>query len=353
MIESPIILTFQRRASLATGGIVLLCSQVCCGAVRSDPFSPTNIFSPASPPAHAIANLAYFVLLITAAIFATVFGLIIYVVAKYRRRPNDDGKEPPQVYGSNAVETAWTVVPIIVVVVLSLVTARVIHQIQEVPKPPGAVDVQIIGHQFWWEIRYPKYGVVTANEIHVPVGSAAEPRPTFLELRSADVAHSFWVPRLAGKTNLIPNRVNTMWIEPERAGVYLGQCAEYCGTQHALMLIRVYADDPDAFDRWIKGQQQYAEPNAIGAAGRELFQANACINCHTVNGIGGAGRFGPDLTHLMSRATLGSGATENTQENLRAWIMQPDHFKPGVLMPAMNLSDSDLDNVVRYLLTLK
>src|SRR5271163_386572 len=217
MIESPTNATLQRRALLVTCGVVLLSNQVCCGAVRSDLSAPTNIFSPASPSAHAIANLAYFVLCITAAIFATVFGLIIYVVVKYRRRSNDDGKEPPQIYGSNAVETAWTVVPVIVVVVLSLVTARVIHQIQEAPKPPGAVDVQIIGHQFWWEIRYPKYGVVTANEIHVPVGSAAEPRPTFLELRSADVAHSFWVPRLAGKTNLIPNRVNTMWIEPERA----------------------------------------------------------------------------------------------------------------------------------------
>jgi len=322
-------------------------------SAASDASLTTSIFAPESTPAHSIMRLSLFVLAITGAIFVVVFGLIIYAVVRFRRRSEDDGKEPAQIYGSNPVEMAWTVVPIIIVVVLTLTTARIIHEIQDAPKPAGAVDVQVIGHQFWWEIRYPKYGVVTANEMHVPVSLKTHPMPTFLDLRSADVVHSFWVPRLAGKTELVPNKVNTMWIEPERTGLFLGQCAKYCGTQHSWMLLRVYVDTPEEFGRWLQEQKTSATSEPTAAAGRRIFERNACINCHAVNGTVGTGRFGPDLTHLMSRDTLGSGVVKNTPENLRAWIKAPDQFKPGVLMPAMNLNDPEIDELVAYLVTLK
>ncbi len=320
---------------------------------KADPALVTSIFTPESAPAHSIVHLAHFVLAITAMIFAVVFSLIVYVVARFRRPANDDGKEPAQVYGSNQVETAWTVLPLIIVVVLTVTTARVIHEIQEPRKPPDALDVQVIGHQFWWEIRYPKYGIVTANEMHVPLSLVQKRTPTFLDLRSADVTHSFWVPRLAGKTELVPNKINTMWIEPERTGLFLGQCAKYCGTQHSLMLLRVYVHTPEDFARWVSEQKDLAAGDPKVAAGRLVFERTACINCHTLNGTVGDGRFGPDLTHLMSRDTLASGAVKNTAENLRAWIKAPDQFKPGVLMPAMNLYDQELDQLVAYLVTLK
>jgi cytochrome c oxidase subunit 2 len=194
--------------------------------------------------------------------------------------------------------------------------------------------------------------VVTANELHVPVSDDAHPRPTFLELHSADLDHSFWVPRLAGKTDLIPNWVNHTWFDPHEPGIYLGQCAQYCGTQHAMMLLRVYVQPRDEFERWLAEQSQPAHTGDVGRPGRELFETTACINCHTVNGTVANGRFGPDLTHFMSRDTLASGAALNTPENLRKWLKNPDSIKPGSKMPAMQLSDRDFDQIAAYLETL-
>jgi len=251
------------------------------------------------------------------------------------------------------VELAWTVVPVIIVVVLTLTTARIIHEIQDAPKPAAAIEVQAIGHQFWWEFRYPKLGIVTANELHVPVSQPQRRTPTFLDLSSVDITHSFWVPRLAGKTELVPNKLNTMWIEPEQTGLFLGQCAKYCGTQHSYMLLRVYVHTKEDFERWVKEQQAPASDGGTVAEGRHVFEKTACLNCHAVKGTVGDGRFGPDLTHLMSRDTLGAGVLKNTPENLRAWVKAPNRFKPGVLMPAMNLDDHQLDQLVAYLATLK
>jgi cytochrome c oxidase subunit 2 len=245
------------------------------------------------------------------------------------------------------------VIPLLIVVVLFLTTARIIFAIQDAPKPKTALDVTVIGHQFWWEFRYPKYGVVTANELHIPVSSGSAPEATFLRLTSADVNHSFWVPRLAGKTDLIANHVNSMWMDPQKPGLYLGQCAQFCGSQHALMLLRVYVDTPEQFAVWIKNQQQPARQDSAAAAGRKVFETQACMNCHTISGTAATGRFGPDLTHLMSRVTLASGAMDNTPANLRQWIKSPDIFKNGALMPAMQLSDEQLDEVTAYLATLK
>ena len=337
-------------AVLLTGA--LLAASLCFGS-PGDPSQLPSIFDPRSTPTKWIYHLSYFVLSITGLIFVVVFGLLAYAVVKYRRRPGDDGREPAQVYGSNQIELAWTVIPILIVVVLFLATARVIHSIQDAPKPENAVEVVAIGHQFWWEFRYPQLGVVTANELHIPVSEVAHSTPTFLTLLSADTDHSFWVPQLAGKTDLIPNRVNHMWMDPYQTGIFLGQCAQYCGTQHAKMLLRVYVDSSEEFATWVRAQQQPAVLDENVTAGRRVFETTACINCHAIGGTVANGRFGPDLTHLMSRHTIASGAAENTKANLRLWIQKPDAIKPGSLMPAMQLSNADVDKLVDYLQTLR
>jgi len=320
------------------------------------PSSSTSIFAPLSTPADSIFGLSLLVLAVTAVIFVVVASLLLHSAVKFRHRRNDDGREPPQIYGSNQLELAWTVIPVLVVVVLFLTAARVIHEVQDARQPRGAIQVTVVGHQFWWEYRYPQYGFVTANELHVPVSDPKQPMPTFLTLLSADTDHSYWVPRLAGKTDLIPNHPNSMWIEPHETGLYLGQCAQYCGTQHAKMLLRVYVQPRADFDRWVQAQRQVASASLAAdtsaAEGRRVFESTACINCHAVAGTVANGRFGPDLTHLMSRDTIASGAAPNTPENLRLWIQNPDAIKPGSLMPAMNLSDQDFDRVNAYLLTL-
>ncbi|WP_345932762.1 cytochrome c oxidase subunit II [Granulicella sp. WH15] len=319
--------------------------------------SPTSIFSPAGTPARSTVQLSMLVLSVTFAIFVTVAGLLVYALVRYRRRPTDDGHEPPQIYGSNQIELSWTVIPVLIVTTLFLATTRVILSTEAVPKPASAMNVTVIGHQFWWEYRYPGLGVVTANELHVPVSSPKTPTPTYLTMSSADVAHSFWVPRLAGKMDVIPNRVNVMWIDPQQAGIYLGQCAQYCGTQHAKMLLRVYADSPSDFAAWAKHQLEPGRTDfsddPVAAEGQKVFMHNACINCHAVTGTPATGRYGPDLTHFASRDTLASGAIENNPENLRKWINDPNSMKPGSLMPAMHLNDHDLGVVTTYLSRLK
>jgi cytochrome c oxidase subunit II len=316
--------------------------------VGRPPLSPTDIFAPASTPAQSIFELSLLVLAIVAAIFLIVSGLLAYSIVKFRKKSRDDSREPPQVYGSNQVELAWTITPVLIVLVLFLASARVIFSVQGAPRPPGSLEVTVVGHRYWWEYRYPGHKVITANELHVPVG-----QPTFLNLLSADTDHSFWVPRLAGKTDLIPNHPNKMWIEPRETGLYLGQCAQYCGTQHAKMLLRIYVESREDFDRWIKEQGAAAHTDDSSSEGRTIFEGTVCINCHTVAGTAASGRFGPDLTHLMSRETIGSGIVPNTPENLRRWIQRPDDLKPGSLMPPMGLSDQQLDAVTAYLVSLR
>jgi cytochrome c oxidase subunit II len=313
----------------------------------------SSIFDPRSAPADSINRNAHFVIAICAAIFLVVAGLLTYAVVKFRERKDNSEREPAQVYGSTQIETAWTVIPILIVVVLFLASAREIHSIQDAAQPAGALQVTVIGHQFWWEFRYPQFGVVTANELHIPLSEPTHPTRTFMKLMSADTDHSFWIPQLAGKTDLIPNRVNEMWIEPHETGVFLGQCTQYCGTQHAKMLLRVSVDSPDDFAAWVRAQKQPANQDEEEAAGRHIFETTACLNCHSVGGTNGTGRFGPDLTHMMSRSTIAAGAAENTPENLRLWIQNPDAIKPGSLMPAMKLSNDDLDALVGYLETLR
>jgi cytochrome c oxidase subunit 2 len=312
--------------------------------------SPTNIFAPVSTPAESIFGLSIFVFSTVAGIFVVVFALLVYAVVRFRSQ-NSSRTEPAQIYGSTQVELAWTVIPVLIVVALFLAATRVILAVQNAPHPRNALEVTVIGHQYWWEYRYPGLNIVTANELHVPISDPAHPTPTFLTLLSADTDHSFWVPRLGGKTDLIPNHPNHMWIDPHETGLFLGQCAQYCGTQHAKMLLRVYVQTREEFDRWVHEQQQ--TPQAGASVGERVFRSTACVNCHTVSGTPAKGKFGPDLTHLITRDTIAAGAAPNTPERLRLWIKNPDAIKPGSKMPAMGLSDHDLDAVTAYLETLR
>ncbi len=366
--------------------------------------SKTSIFSRDSTPADAVHGLSLFVLTITGGVFVGIAVLLTYALVKFRRREGDS-TEPPQVFGSIQIELSWTIIPILIIVVLFLGTARVIFAVQDAPKPPSALDVVVIGHQFWWEFRYPKLGVVSANELHVPLSDVKAPTPTFIKLTSADVMHSFWVPKLAGKTDALPNRVNEMWVDPHVPGVYLGQCAQFCGPEHAKMLLRVYVDTPAQFAQWVAVQKQdqlsgtaaptpsvvspnignpvagegaSAQPGPGGTVppnappsrgvvatvaqqtsdainpqqGRRVFEEQACINCHNVGGTVANGRYGPDLTHIASRDTIGSGIAPNNYANLLSWVTDPNDLKPGTLMPAMHLTDTQNKQIVAYLESL-
>jgi cytochrome c oxidase subunit II len=325
-----------------------------------------SIFNPASPGAESIRNLAVLVLAITGFIFIVVEGILIYAILRFRRHRASAGTEPPQVYGSKPIEIAWTAAPALIVFVLVLVTTRTVWEVTPTAPQPQPDDhalfVTVVGRQWWWEYRYDHYdgrelGFVTANELHVPAGANGVPRPAYLKLQSADVCHSFWVPRLGGKMDLIPGRTNNMWFQTEQPGLYFGQCAEFCGTQHANMLIRVTVEPAEDFERWLAHQQEEQAPKDNDAeavkSGRQVFLGQSCVNCHRVAGTRAEGTHAPDLTHLMSRQTLAAGMVPNTPENLRRWIADPQKVKPGCLMPAFGLSDSDRDAIVEYLVTLR
>ena len=306
-----------------------------------------SMLEPVAQPAQAVLDYGLLLVLVCAVIFVLVMGALVVTVSRFRARAGDGEHEPPQVYGSDQLELAWTVAPVLVVIVLGLITAGRIVALQKSEAPAGSLEIRVTGHQWWWELEYPEYGFTTANELHLPVGRVA-----FLELESQDVIHSFWLPQLSGKTDLIPNRRNTMWIEPLQVGMVVGQCAEYCGTQHANMLLRVFVHEEAEFERWARDQQKDARTLPGTEAGRAIFANTACVNCHTVRGVSEIGRFGPDLTHLMSRTTLAAGAASNDRANLIDWIANPDHFKPGARMPAMKLDSAQVALVADYLSSL-
>ncbi len=320
-----------------------------------------SIFDAASPSAHSIVNLAILALAVAAIIFVIVEGVLIYSVWRFRQATDEPTGEPPQVYGSMPIEVAWTAAPTLVVFFLVLVTTRTLWDVEPtLPKPqPGdnALFVTVIGHQWWWEYVYESYdgrplGFVTANELHMPVSDDTT-RPVYLTLKSADVCHSYWVPRLAGKVDLIPGRVNLLQFETRESGLQLGQCAEFCGAQHANMLIRVIVESPTEFDAWLASEALPAAEDPAAREGKAMFLAQSCVNCHTVRGTPARGTYAPDLTHLMSRKTLASGIVENTPEKLAEWVRDPQAIKPGCLMPAFGLDESDQELLVRYLLTLR
>jgi cytochrome c oxidase subunit 2 len=327
-----------------------------------------SIFDPASPNAEAIRKLSVLVLAITGGIFVVVEGILLYSTYRFRRRSDTSPSEPPQVYGSRPIEIAWTAAPALIVFVLILVIARTEWEVRTNPdRPPeGAhpLEVTVIGHQWWWEFIYDRYdgeelGVITANELHIPASNLSDPRerrPVYLHLLSADVAHSFWVPRLAGKTDLIPGKPNEMSFETEQTGLFVGQCAEYCGTQHAHMLLRVEVHPHNEFARWLANQKKDAREDGSPEVrrGKDVFLGQTCVSCHRVRGTPAQGTYAPDLTHMMSRRTLASGMIANNPENLRRWVANPQEIKQGCLMaPFADLGERNLDLLVRYLLSLE
>lgn len=312
-----------------------------------------GMLGPEGANAAAISNVFLFVVAVCTVIFFSVSIPLVIFIYRFRERLDDGETEPPQIYGSEPIEVAWTLAPAMVVMVIGLVTVRSIIDLREIPSGPHAEKVRVVGHQWWWEFEYPGYGFTTANEMVIPVSTAKQARPIALQLESADVIHSFWVPSLAGKTDNVPGKTNRMWIQGDVETTYSGRCAEYCGTQHTKMLFRVDVVSEEKYEQWLKHQQQPAIEDPAVSKGRDRFMAMACANCHTIRGLGARGKFGPDLTHLMSRSTIGAGIVENNAENLTTWLKTPEKFKAGCYMPNMRMSDEDTKLIADYLLTLE
>ncbi|HBV65570.1 MAG TPA: cytochrome c oxidase subunit II [Rhodopirellula sp.] len=308
------------------------------------------VFDPASPQAEAIRDLFVQVLFISGGVFSIVAGLIC--IALFRFRSKD--KLPTQDFGSHRKEMAWIVAPVIVVLWIAAISAKLILTFNAVPQahPPGeqVADLIVTGHQWWWEIEYAGTDIISANELHIPTGKRLR-----VQLSSADVIHSFWVARLARKMDAIPGRENFIWLQADEPGVYQGRCAEFCGTQHAWMNFLVHAHDPDEYEEWLSNEKVVppppVEPSAI--AGRKTFLSLTCSQCHAIAGTGADRSIAPDLTHLASRSELAAGVLSNTPENLRSWLKNPAAFKPGCKMPDFKLTDQQLDDLVAFLETLR
>jgi cytochrome c oxidase subunit 2 len=305
------------------------------------------VFTPASPFARAISDLFVLTLVIAGIIFTIVAGLVVYIALRFRATPNNEAPRPE--FGQFKFEITWTTASLLVVSILfglTLNTMRVANPPVGNQKP----DLVVIGHQWWWEVRYPSSQVITANEIHIPAG-----RRLLVRLESADVIHDFWVPQLARKMDMIPGHPNQMWLKADEPGVYLGACSEFCGVQHAWMRLRVIASPPNAFAEWQRQQLKNPSSLLVGKAahGKELFQQLTCSSCHTIRGTPSDARLAPDLTHLASRRTLGAGVLENTPSNLTSWLANPQAIKPGSYMPNLHLSRVQVNALVAYLETLQ
>jgi cytochrome c oxidase subunit II len=301
-----------------------------------------TVFQTASPQAGAISDLFRVLLLICGAILAVVTVLVIYCGIRFRFRPA--APEPVRVFGNRKLEFAWTLIPFLLLVWIFILTARTMA-ISD-PSPRGDPDLIVAGHQWWWEARYPRAGVTTANEIHIPTG-----RKLLVRLESADVIHDFWVPRLARKMDMVPGQPNFLWLEADQAGVYRGACSEFCGTQHAWMRFEVWAQSPAEFADWLdrQGRPPAAPSDPAAVRGAQLFQSRTCVNCHPIAGTSAQAHVAPDLAHLADRHTLAAGLLPNTVENLRRWLINPQTVKPGCLMPNLNLTESQARDLAHYL----
>jgi cytochrome c oxidase subunit 2 len=283
---------------------------------------------------------------VTIGIALVVVVALALVLARYRDR--EGVALPRQVRGHTLLEIAWTIAPALVLLIIAVPTIQIVFRTQSAIAPKEALEITVRGWQWWWEFRYPSLDVVVADELHLPAG-----QPVMLRLDGPDVIHSFWVPQLGGKRDVVPGRLNRIILTADTPGEYRGQCAEFCGTSHANMGFRVIVETADRFAAWIAAQRApAAEPSGDAAEGKTIYTSRACVGCHTIRGVS-SGVLGPDLTHFGSRTTLGAGMLPNTLENVTVWVKDPSLIKPGVKMPALGLTDTQARAVATYLLGLK
>ncbi|UCF41313.1 MAG: cytochrome c oxidase subunit II [Gemmatimonadota bacterium] len=280
-------------------------------------------------------------------VFVVVETALIVAIIKFRDRPG--APAPKHVHGSTLLEISWTLAPAIILIFIAVPTIRTIFRTDAAP-PENAMQVEVIGHQWWWEFRYPELGIVTANEMRVPAG-----QPVTLVMTSDDVIHSFWAPKLGGKRDVMPGRSTRITFTPDSVGVFFGQCAEFCGVSHANMRMRVVVEDSSGFAGWVT--QERTAPAAEEtlsseeAAGLAVFRTKGCMACHAIEGMA-AGVLGPNLSHVGSRTTIAAGILPNTAEGLARWIRNPAGEKPGSLMPQMPMTEEELAALVAYLQSL-
>lgn len=330
-----------RRAALAALPLLAL-----AGCAKN---APQDTLEPKGPVARQIDNLQNPVFAVAGVVFVLVMGLALYIVIKFRHR--DDAPEPVQVHGNTKLELTWTLIPAFTLLVIAVPTIATIFDLAE--RQPDSVNVTVVGRQFWWEYRYDDYGIVTANELVIPAG---QPIEITLDGAEDDVIHSFWIPPLGGKQDIVPGREHRMRIEADEPGTYLGQCAEYCGLSHANMRARAVALPRGEFDAWVRDQQRPALPvpagNSEAAQGQALFTAKGCGGCHTVQGVS-QGQVGPNLTHLFSRETFAGSMFDLSTSNLRRWLQDPPAVKPGAKMPNLGLTDDEIAQLIAYMETLR
>jgi len=332
-----------------------------CGALLAlglgaEAAPPQDVLSPAGPQAAHIRDLWHITLAVCTVVFAGVLAAVLVVLWRSPRADSASAAELDPVSARErragrrvGTAVAASVLLLLFLIVASVLTDRALAQLSL----KDAVRIEITANQWWWEARYddddPSRTFTTANELHIPAG-----RPVLFTLKSNDVIHSLWVPNLHGKKDLIPGRTATLQLQADKPGVYRGQCAEFCGFQHAFMAFLVVAHPPAEYEAWAAAQRRTAvasdDPQAV--RGRALFLGGTCVMCHTVLGTTASAHRGPDLTHLASRQTLAAGSLANTPQDLERWIRNPQQFKPGVNMPASNLPDEDLKALVAYLRSL-
>jgi cytochrome c oxidase subunit 2 len=353
MHKSKKTLQLASRALILIGATFLLAA--CAGP---------SIFAPVANNSRSIYELTIVIFGIAALVFVLVEGWLIYTAIRYRGSVAEG--YPRQIEGNTRLEIAWTALPLIFLLIIFAFAVRTLYSISYLPNTntqpntapvsaggaadPNVLHVRVIGHQWWWEFDYPDLNIVTGNEMHVPAGMQVA-----VDVESADVIHSFWVPQVAGKMDAVPGHVNHIYFKADQTGDFLGQCAEYCGTEHAWMRLRIIVDDPGTFDAWVKDQQAGIPQNLTGAAaqGEQVFLNGPCIGCHTINGTKAQGKIGPNLTHFASRTSFAGSSLENTPDNVTKWLQDPQAIKPGNLMPNLHLSQEQISQLVAFLESLK
>ncbi len=334
----------RRLPALALGVLVLALAG--CAAEQY----PQTTLAPLGEAAQVVDDVFMTTVKWAAIVFVLVEGALLFTVFKFRGRPED--AEPAQVHGNTKLEVVWTAIPAVILAMIAVPTIRAIFHLAETPEG-DVLEVEAIGHQWWWEFRYPQLGIVTAGEMHVPVGKTVD-----VKLSAADVLHSFWIPQFAGKRDVFPKRTTYLWFRADVAGNYTGQCAEFCGEQHGRMGFRVIAQEAGDFDGWVARQTGPAPEisdslTPLAARGKQLFVQTGCIGCHAMAGQPTekmTAMIGPNLSHVGSRGSLAGNMLENTDENLARWIADPQAIKQGSLMKLpRELTADEVQALVAYL----